>query len=314
MINKNNFIIKLFFIIIFFFSYMMFKKIHSKYLINTALCVVAKRENRYIKEFVEYYKNLGITHIFLYDNNDIEDENFNNILKDYINNNFVKIINYRGLFKPQKNAYKNCYNNLKNNYDWIAFFDADEYLYIVNVTNINDFLSLSKFKKCSSILINWKYYGDNNNLFYKPKPLKERFLIPTYLQKNKNVNKYFYSGGKTIARGKLKIIWAHFPHFLKNKNICRPDGNIIKNPFSPPQFSKAYINHYITKSTEEFAEKTNRGTVYSRYSSHRKYLFKKIINYFLYNKITKEKINILGQKLNINESLIYKLVNKYYKL
>ena len=32
---------------------------------DIALCVIAKNENLYIKEFVEYYKNLGIKKIYL---------------------------------------------------------------------------------------------------------------------------------------------------------------------------------------------------------------------------------------------------------
>ena len=39
----------------------------------------------YIKEFADHYKALGIDKIFLYDNNDIDDENFENVLSEYIN-------------------------------------------------------------------------------------------------------------------------------------------------------------------------------------------------------------------------------------
>ena len=41
------------------------------YKINIAICTVAKQENLYIEEFIEYYRNLGIKKIILYDNNDI---------------------------------------------------------------------------------------------------------------------------------------------------------------------------------------------------------------------------------------------------
>ena len=45
------------------------------------MCVIAKLENLYIKEFIDYYKNIKIKKIFLYDNNDIFGENFNKLLK-----------------------------------------------------------------------------------------------------------------------------------------------------------------------------------------------------------------------------------------
>ena len=66
----------------------------------TAICLFAKQENRYIKEFINYYKKLKINKIFLYDNNDLNGEYFEDILSKYINNNFVEIVNYRGKYKP----------------------------------------------------------------------------------------------------------------------------------------------------------------------------------------------------------------------
>ena len=112
--------------------------------------------------------------------------------------------------------------------------------------NINEFLSLSKFKKCSSILINWRYYGDNNKIYYEPKPLRNRFTKPFYFLKIKKYDKYIYSASKSIIRGKLNFTWAHFPHFINSTSICNSNGSIVKNPFSSPENSITYIKHYTT--------------------------------------------------------------------
>ena len=66
--------------------------------IKTAICLISKQENRYIKEFVDYYKKLNINKIFLYDNNDINGEHFEGILSKYIKLDFVEIVNYRGKY------------------------------------------------------------------------------------------------------------------------------------------------------------------------------------------------------------------------
>ena len=68
---------------------------------------------------MNYYKNLGYNHIFIYDNNDINDERFEDVLSKEISENFVSIIDYRGFRgkrnKPQFDAYYDCYeNNSKN--------------------------------------------------------------------------------------------------------------------------------------------------------------------------------------------------------
>ena len=47
---------------------------------------MAKKENEYIKEYVDYYIKLGVDHIFIYDNNDEYSEKISDIIdKSYKN-------------------------------------------------------------------------------------------------------------------------------------------------------------------------------------------------------------------------------------
>ena len=284
-------------------------KINLPNKLKVLLCTIGKEENKYIKEFINHYRNLKIKKIILYDNNDINGEKFNKILNNEIANKFVKIINYRGFKFPQRKAIDDCYKKNNQYYDWIAFYDIDEFLYINNYTNINEFLSLPRFKKCQSIIINWKYYGDNDKLYYEPKPVTQRFTKPFYFNERRKNNKYMYSAAKSLVRGGLNIKWKHFPHYLKNIINCRPNGNISINYFSPPQYSIAYISHYLTKSTEEFAERLNRGDVILNvnyfYIKYRIYKY-----YFFFNSMTKEKIDLLKKKLKLkikNINIIFHL-------
>ena len=138
------------------FNHNHFKNLdkNNSYGINVLICAITKQENLYLEEFIEYYVSLGIKKIILYDNNDLDDENINDLLLNKtLFQDFIDIIDYRGIKYAQKKAYNDCYNNNKNKYDWIAFFDIDEFLYLKGFQNINKFLSLSRFKKCSSILI-----------------------------------------------------------------------------------------------------------------------------------------------------------------
>ena len=142
---------------------------------------------------------------------------------------------------------------------------------------------------------------DNNNLFYESKPVLERFQIPFYFpKKSKNS---LQSAAKTIIKGGLNISWLHFPHYLKSQTICRPNGKIIKAPYFPyfsPDYSIAFIKHFTTKSTEEYADRLIRGTVNSENTSSKTYMINRLkLYYFLINKITKSKIDFLEKKLNI---------------
>ena len=293
-------------IIIIFILIKMFELIRLKVKekLKILLCTIAKDENKYILEFIHHYRNMNVSNIIIYDNNEINGENFLDILKDYIEIKFVKIINIRGYQRPQIKAYDHCYKYNKYDYEWIAFFDIDEFLVLFNYTFINDFLSPNIFKNCQSIIINWKYYGDNDKLYYEPKPLKERFIKPVNMTEEIMKIGYIYSAAKTIVRGGLNLIWAHFPHYFRNTINCRPNGNILEDYLSPPDYSKAYIKHYTTKSTEEFVEKLNKGDVF--YKPDIYYLTYKIKEYyFLFNKINKKKIELIKNKLKykINISL-----------
>jgi len=100
--------------------------------IMISLCVIGKKENLYVKEFINHYKKLCYNHIFIYDNNDINEEKFEDVIQNENNQHFVSIINYRG-YKgkekhPQFDTYKDCYEKNNKNYEWLSFFDFDEFL------------------------------------------------------------------------------------------------------------------------------------------------------------------------------------------
>ena len=81
---------------------------------KVCVCTPAKEENRYIREFIQHYEKYGVDKMFLYDNNEIEGEKFDDILKDYITKGFVEILNRRGKKDGMHEIMNNCY---KNNYE-----------------------------------------------------------------------------------------------------------------------------------------------------------------------------------------------------
>ena len=62
-------------------TYNKYKNIAS---IKIGLCMICKLENLYIQEFMDYYKKLGYNHIFIYDNNDINGERFEDVIQKEI--------------------------------------------------------------------------------------------------------------------------------------------------------------------------------------------------------------------------------------
>ena len=96
---------------------------------KTAIVTLAKDEEKYIIEWLNYYRALGASHFFIYDNNDPD----NNQLPELIGSNpDVTIIDVRGRDKlhaygMQIGCNTKVYNEQKQNFDYFGFFDVDEF-------------------------------------------------------------------------------------------------------------------------------------------------------------------------------------------
>lgn len=151
--------------IIYFFMFIYcFANIKLIRKIKICLCTIGKKENLYAREFVNYYQKLGINKIFIYDNNDKNDEKFDLVLKDYIDFGFVKILDIRGKIAPQIKVMEECRKKNFKKFDWIIFFDMDEYIFLRNFSNIKDFLGQKIFDKCQSIQFLAFHYLNKNNI------------------------------------------------------------------------------------------------------------------------------------------------------
>ena len=301
-LNKN--IMKFFLFLINIFLILI--KIKKNLLIKVCLCTIGKRENLYASEFVEHYKKIGYDKIFIYDNNDINDEKFEDVLQKQISSNFVEIINYRGYRgkrqSPQTDAFIDCYDKNKNIYDWLSFFDFDEFLELKRNNNIKEYLSNKQFKKCANIKINWLVFSDNDLLYYENIPLQKRFTTPLYHDK---ANIFI----KSTVRGNLKFnYWRSMnnPHSSSNYlTACNSIGNII-NPttFYVSSFNHefSYLKHYSTKTIEEYCNKIKKG----RADLVVKFDHETLQNYFNFfferNKKTKAKVDYFEKSFNFTIS------------
>ena len=302
---------------IFFFSLMVsililikaFTMRNKKY-IKVCVCTCGKGENRYIREFVSHYINYGVDKIFIYDNNDINGERFEMILKDYLKNNSIKIINYRGKLKIQMDVFNDCYEQLKTEYDWFFFFDIDEFIHLKNFQNVKDYLNQYHFIKCNAIYLSHKLHTDNNQISYYNNSLANRFpKIYEFDKFEKNSVilhlKYFV---KAILRGNLTKIKISNPHLLSPdiSQTCNGNGKIIEqydNQWKSPEQTYYYFDHYYFKSCEEYLHKLSKGSVF--YGKERKINIDRLITYFAFNKLNEKKLHYFIKNTNLNLNMSF---------
>ena len=259
--------------------------------LKICICTIAKNENRYIKEYVDYYKKYGVDKIYLYDNNNLNGERFEEVIKEYIDQNYVEINNWRGIKSPQMMFYNDCYNQNYDKYDWLIFNDIDEYIYLNNFNNIKHFLNEPRFEKCENIQLNWLLFTDNNLIYYTNKSLLERFTEIDPLVKTRHINKH--SNGKSILRGHISNIKITNFHCISDKlRTC--DGFGRQKYYIQKDYKYYYFKHFFCKSTEEFIEKLRKGDVYKGTN------IVKIKKYFSFNKVTYKKIFYIEKEIGVN--------------
>ena len=271
--------------IVFFFNIFIIQNIYLLIIENlkklkVCLCTVGKEENLYVREYVSHYKKYNLDKIFIYDNNEINGEMFSDSINDYISSGFVEIINIRGKIAPQLKSFQHCFEKNKNKFNWILFYDMDEYIY---------------------------FHTDNNQLYYENKTLAERFP-------EKKITKNGVL--KSILRTDVKT-QIYCPHEI-NRSLISCDGFGMLNTkykfiinTKKPDFKYNYIDHYSYKSVEEFAKKVVKSDAIEGLRIKRKY--EKIDWYFMINKLTKDKIDLLENITKLNLSNL-RMRLKHYKI
>ena len=280
------------------------------------LCCIGRNENKYIREFIEHYYTLGVTNICLFDNNRDGEEHFEEVINDYISNGYVILKNYRNRNVCQLDAYNECYAEYNDKYDWIMFFDLDEFILLTNerYVNLQDYLSSDFLNDYDMIHVNWLIYGDNNNLYYENYPLTLRFSKPIDIDKKIAYDFPENCHIKSIIRGGLdNVKFTNSSHTILNNNIkcCNENGEEINGslPFANISYKNIALQHFSTKTIDEYCDKMKRGFPDMNWDiSLAKYLLE--TRFFKTNKVTKEKLDIILLKLNIDMSYLLTEDNK----
>ena len=216
---------------------------------RTALVAIGRRENDYARDWVAHHLALGFDHIYIYDNNHDWEEVFIDVLIDYVEQGRVTIIDYRNLEKAQRAAYNDAYQRLSGKYDWLAFFDFDEFLCFADTdatATVADFLATIP-QEYHAVMIPWLMMTDNGLVRNDHRPLMERFTESTTNGGGQ---------GKCIVRGGIAELRftksVHVPYW-PTLHCCTPKGEpTIQKRHQPQDTSVAYLRHFSTKTIEEW--------------------------------------------------------------
>ena len=207
----------------------------------SAVILLIKDENRYLKEWLDWHLNLGFEHVYIYDNGG--KDHVQDIVDLYAAETQQKItvIDWTGHHTHiQQDAYNHFLSNHKKDVRWGLFIDSDEFLRFTDgeTTDVNTFLR--SYEDYTEV---WGYeveYDANGQETYEDKPVRERFTRQT------DVREGFY-WKNFIQVNRIDSFLMHYAYYDESRHLLFKDEESNQDLF--------VIDHYYTKSWEEWKKK-----------------------------------------------------------
>ena len=213
-----------------------------------ALVCIAKLEQPYIEEFVQYHLKLGFAHIVLYDNEDVP--TYAAMLSAYPQ---VRVIHLPGNSYHKAVQYVAlddfCANHLRE-FTHVAHIDVDEFIALKRHANIRDFIDEFIVGDCGGIGMNWRFFGDSGHAAPTAAPVTHRFTRCA-AQGDQHVKTLFKTEHFAAFSGCHAVT-------LTSGHIKTTQGVVFDGPFSPPDVSVIQLNHYKCKTLPEFQRARTR--------------------------------------------------------
>ncbi len=225
---------------------------------NVSLCAIFRDEAKYLKEWVEFHKIVGVEHFYLYNN--FSTDNYLEILEPYIQRNEVTLVDWE-IPQGQMAAYQDCVEKNQDDAEWIGFIDLDEFVVPNKFDTIGQFLEPFK-KNRPVVIVYWKMFGSAGKITRAEDGLVvEDFTVGW--NKYLNMGKFFYNTSyeydQTYRKNAyMHLMWGKY----KNKRlapvncfnkICAFGIHPVHSMELPIQ-----INHYVIKSYGEYVDKKSK--------------------------------------------------------
>lgn len=236
---------------------------------NVSICAIFKDEGQYLKEWIEYHILIGVEHFYLYNNN--SSDNYNVVLHDYIIDGSVTLIDWP-YNQAQMEAYRDCIEKYRSESNWIGFIDIDEFVVPRKQNTITELLD--DYRIYPAVLLYWRLFGSSGKIDRKRDGLvTEDFTV--CWNKYDEVGKCFYNTSYEFDAGFKRNQSLHHYMWPKYKGLYYPPYNIDKIAVPRKHINKlksddiiAQINHYFTKTYNEYLEKKSKGDVFFKINPH----------------------------------------------
>ncbi|MCB1113582.1 MAG: glycosyltransferase family 92 protein [Chlamydiia bacterium] len=221
---------------------------------------IFQNEARFLKEWIEFHKLVGVEHFWLYNNASKDD--YKKVLEPYIKSGLVELIEWPKTSDNvvewnniQSAAYKNAIKKAQGRVFWLAIIDTDEFLFSPTLTPVPEVLK--QYKGKGGVAVNWLMFGTSG-----VKTVPEGGLLTEFLTLRGPMDYPANIHVKTIANP-FFVKDVNNPHFVIYQDgfdSVTPSGIAFKGPFSPSiEHDLLRINHYWPRDEDFlYAQKIHR--------------------------------------------------------
>lgn len=231
--------------------------IAPKYYIS--LAAIFQNEARFLKEWIEFYRLVGVEHFYLY--NHLSNDEYMEILEPYIKEGIIELKqvtkrpkNLREWDRIQTETYTEAVSRAKDETEWLIVCDTDEFIFPIKEENLVDLLR--KYDDYAALSVNWRIFGTNNIERIQPDRLLIESIVKSSDQQDLTV--------KTIVKPRYvdRIAHPHYPFLLHGYSQVTENSEFFRGPFVPSESKNIVtMNHYWARD-EEFFKKHKLGRVH----------------------------------------------------
>jgi Glycosyltransferase family 92 len=223
-----------------------------------SICAIYRDEAPYLREWVEFHRLVGVERFHLYNNRSVDDHL--RVLAPRIDDGTVVVKDWP-MYPGQHAAYNDCLGEHRDDTRWIAFIDIDEFLFSPTGAPLPEVLD--GYEQWPGIGVNRLRFGTSG---HKTRPAG--LVIENYTYRAP-LSRYLV---KSIAnpRRTSHCLTAHIFAYEDGVAVDENGNPLVrpeKTPDVPPEYasytepftaSRLRINHYATRSEEEFRRKAKR--------------------------------------------------------
>lgn len=218
--------------------------IDYKYFLS--MVTIVRDENDYLAEWIRYHiEEMGFDHFYIYDNeSSVPVEKFLQSI-DFKYLDKLTIIDWKTSNQSQEDSHNDFLENFRNETRWFIGMDPDEYITLKNSgQTLIDFLKAHL--NCATIKCLWKHYNANGHETKTDEPDMVRFTQETDWEDWKH-------GGKKFAQSnRIGGFYSYVPVPKEYTINLDYENEEVQDFFQ--------LNHYYTRSYEEWVQKIKRGS------------------------------------------------------